>query len=42
MKVHPFEEMVYVLDFGEFEMGPGGIEARARTGELWKVPLDVL
>jgi glucose/arabinose dehydrogenase len=42
VKMHPCEEMVYVLDFGEFEMGPGGIEARAGTGALWKVPLDIL
>lgn len=42
VKVHPFEGAVYVLDFGEFEMGPGGVEARAGTGALWKVPLDTL
>jgi glucose/arabinose dehydrogenase len=42
VKVHPYEEMIYVLDFGEFEMGPRGIEARAGTGALWKVPLDSL
>jgi glucose/arabinose dehydrogenase len=42
VRVHPFEEVVYVLDFGEFEMGPGGVEARAGTGALWKIPLDAL
>lgn len=30
---------VWVLDFGEFEMGLGGVEARAGTGALWKLPL---
>jgi glucose/arabinose dehydrogenase len=33
---------VYVLDFGEFEMGPEGVEAQAGSGALWKIPLDVL
>jgi glucose/arabinose dehydrogenase len=42
VRVHPFEDAVYVLDFGEFEMGPGGVEARAGTGALWKIPLDAL
>jgi glucose/arabinose dehydrogenase len=31
---------VWVLDFGEFEMGPGGVEAQAGTGALWKLPLE--
>jgi hypothetical protein len=42
VRVHPFEESVYVLDFGEFEMVPGGLEARAGSGALWKVPLAAL
>lgn len=42
VQVHPFEEAVYVLDFGEFEMGPNGVEARAGTGALWKIPLGAL
>lgn len=42
VQIHPFEEAVYVLDFGEFEMGPGGVEARAGTGALWKIPLEAL
>jgi len=42
VRVHPFEETVYILDFGEFEMGPGGVEARAGSGALWKIPLDAL
>jgi glucose/arabinose dehydrogenase len=42
VRVHPFEESVYVLDFGEFEMGPSGVEARAGSGALWKVPLAAL
>lgn len=42
VRVHPFEESVYVLDFGEFEMGFGGVEARAGSGALWKVPLSAL
>ena len=33
---------VQTNDKGEFEMGPCGIEARAGTGALWKVPLDSL
>lgn len=36
VRVHPSDGAVYVLDFGEFEMGPGGVEARAGTGALWK------
>ncbi len=42
VQIHPFEEAVYVLDFGEFEMGSNGVEARAGTGALWKIPLDAL
>ncbi len=40
VRVHPLEGAVYVLDFGEFEMGPGGVEAQAGTGALWKLPLE--
>jgi len=33
-------DSVYVLDFGDFEMvSGGGVEARAGTGSLWKIPL---
>lgn len=42
VRMHPFEETVYVLDFGEFEMGPDGVEARAGSGALWQIPLDAL
>ena len=42
VRVHPRDGAVYVLDFGEFEMGPGGVEARAGSGALWKVPLEAL
>ncbi len=42
VRVHPSEGAVYVLDFGDFEMGPGGVEARAGTGALWKIPLEGL
>jgi glucose/arabinose dehydrogenase len=42
VRVHPLEGAVYVLDFGEFEMGPGGVEAQAGTGALWKLPLETL
>ena len=42
VKVHPRDGAVYVLDFGEFEMGPGGVEARAGSGALWKLPLEIL
>ncbi|HYO16170.1 MAG TPA: sugar dehydrogenase [Thermoanaerobaculia bacterium] len=42
VRFHPLEGMVYVLDFGEFEMGPGGVEAEAGSGALWKIPLEVL
>lgn len=42
VQLHPFEEAVYVLDFGEFEMGPKGVEARSGSGALWKIPLDAL
>lgn len=42
VKVHPRDGAVYVLDFGEFEMGPGGVEARAGSGALWKLPSETL
>jgi glucose/arabinose dehydrogenase len=33
-------DSVYVLDFGDFEMvSGGGVEARAGTGALWRIPL---
>jgi glucose/arabinose dehydrogenase len=35
-------DTVYVLDFGEFEMVPDGVEAQAGTGALWKIPLHDL
>lgn len=38
VRVH--DGAVWVLDFGEFEMSPGGVEARAGTGALWKLPLE--
>lgn len=42
VRAHPSGDAVYVLDFGEFEMGPGGVEAQAGTGALWKLPLESL
>lgn len=37
----PHERSLYVLDFGEFELGGGGeVRARARTGALWRLPFD--
>jgi glucose/arabinose dehydrogenase len=42
VRVQESEGAVYVLDFGDFEMGPGGVEARAGTGALWKIPLENL
>lgn len=38
VRIDPSGEAVYVLDFGEFEMVPGGVEARAGSGALWKIP----
>ena len=32
-------EAIHVLDFGDFEMTPDGVEARAGTGALWRIPL---
>lgn len=32
------EDAIYVLDFGEFEMVPDGVAARAGTGALWRIP----
>ncbi|MBZ5618419.1 MAG: PQQ-dependent sugar dehydrogenase [Acidobacteriia bacterium] len=37
VRVHPLEGTIYVLDFGEFEMGAGGVEAQAGTGALWRL-----
>jgi len=42
VRVHPGGEEVYVLDFGEFELGPSGAEAKAGSGALWKIPLTAL
>lgn len=36
------EDAVYVLDFGEFEMVPEGVAARAGTGALWRISLSDL
>lgn len=37
----PRERALYVLDFGEFELGRGGeVCARAGTGVLCQVPFD--
>lgn len=39
----PAGDQVYVLDFGEFEMlAGGGVDARAGTGALWRIPLSHL
>lgn len=32
----------YILDFGSFEMSAQGVEAAARTGRLWRLPLPGL
>jgi len=42
VRVDAAGEAVYVLDFGEFEMGPGGVAARAGSGALWKIPVGAL
>jgi hypothetical protein len=35
------ERALYVLDFGEFELGGRGeVRAQARTGVLWRLPYD--
>jgi glucose/arabinose dehydrogenase len=37
---HPADGALYVVDFGDFEMGRGGVlHARSRTGTLWRVEL---
>ena len=38
----PDGESVYLLDFGEFEMGPAGMTARAGSGALWSLPMAAL
>lgn len=34
---HPADGRLYILDFGWFEMMPGGLEAQAGSGALWRV-----
>lgn len=34
------EDALLVVDFGEFEMSPGGVEAEAGTGVLWRAELS--
>jgi glucose/arabinose dehydrogenase len=38
----PQRRVLFVLDFGEFEMSGHGVEARAGTGRLWEVPVMAL
>lgn len=38
-RFHP-QGALYVVDFGEFEMDPGKVTARAGSGKLWKIHLD--
>jgi glucose/arabinose dehydrogenase len=34
----PVDQVLHVVDFGEFELGPGGeVKAQARTGVLWRL-----
>ena len=41
--VDPAEDMLYILDFGDFEMEEGGrIRARAGSGKIWRTPLAAL
>lgn len=37
---HPADGCLYILDFGWFEMVPGGLEARPGSGALWRVAPD--
>ncbi len=40
VRVH--DGSVYVLDFGEFEMSPGRVDARAGSGAVHRFPLEAL
>ena len=35
---HPGDGSLYVLDFGRFEMVPGGLEAGPGSGGIWRMP----
>ena len=42
-RFHPMDHDLYLLDFGEFEMGgPAGMRAVAGTGRIHKIPREVL
>ena len=42
VRIDPAGRYFYVLDFGEFELRPGGVKATAASGTLWRVPLTAL
>jgi hypothetical protein len=33
-------QWLYIVDFGEFEMGDHGVEATPGTGKLWRLDMD--
>lgn len=39
VRVDPSGEFVYVVDFGEYEAFPGGVETTAGTGAVWRISL---
>jgi glucose/arabinose dehydrogenase len=40
VRIDPKKELLYILDFGKFEMKPeGGVSAVAASGKLWSMPL---
>lgn len=42
VRFHPIDGSVWILDFGQFEMVPRGVEAKSGTGKVWRVePSDL-
>ena len=37
VRFHPHDDVLHVLDFGAFEMGPEGVVAEPGTGGLWRL-----
>jgi len=38
VRFHPADAAMHILDFGHFEMTPGGLVAEPNSGKLWRLP----
>ena len=37
VKYNPDDDCIYIVDFGEFEMSEKGVEAKSKSGKIWKI-----